>query len=107
MAYSGIQNWLSEELKTIQESGLWKNEKLIKGSQGSDVKTSQGDMINFCANNYLGLADNEEIKKSVIQDIRSPIAKCSILSPKHLLTIFTCSSPSSECAFNCCNFSLN
>ena len=30
MAYSGIQNWLSEELKTIQESGLWKNEKLIK-----------------------------------------------------------------------------
>ena len=67
MAYSGIQNWLSEELKTIQKSGLWKNEKLIKGSQGSDVQTSQGEMINFCANNYLGLADNEEIKKSVIQ----------------------------------------
>ena len=67
MAYSGIQDWLSEELKTIQESGLWKNEKLINGSQGSDVQTSQGEMINFCANNYLGLADNEEIKESVIK----------------------------------------
>ena len=67
MAYSGIQNWLSEELKTIQESGLWKNEKLIKGSQGSDVQTLQGEMINFCANNYLGLADNQEIKESVIK----------------------------------------
>ena len=61
MAYSGIQNWLSEELKTIQKSGLWKNEKLIKGSQGSDVQTSQGEMINFCANNYLGLADNPDV----------------------------------------------
>ena len=67
MAYSGIQNWLSEELKTIQESGLWKKEKLIKGSQGSDVQTLQGEMINFCANNYLGLADNQEIKESVIK----------------------------------------
>ena len=67
MAYSGIQNWLSEELKTIQKSGLWKNEKLIKGAQGSDVQTLQGEMINFCANNYLGLADNEEIKESVIK----------------------------------------
>ena len=75
MAYSGIQNWLSEELKTIQESGLWKNEKLIKGSQGSDVQTLQGEMINFCANNYLGLADNEEIKESVENDKKGKIAK--------------------------------
>ena len=67
MAYRGMQSWLSEELKTIQHSGLWKSEKLIKGAQGSDVKTLEGEMINFCANNYLGLADNEEIKQSVIQ----------------------------------------
>ena len=67
MAYRGMQSWLSEELKTIQHSGLWKSEKLIKGAQGVDVKTLEGEMINFCANNYLGLADNEEIKQSVIQ----------------------------------------
>ena len=66
MAYRGMQSWLSEELKTIQHSGLWKSEKLIKGAQGVDVKTLEGEMINFCANNYLGLADNEEIKQSVL-----------------------------------------
>ena len=60
-----MQSWLQDELQTIRDSGLYKDEKIIKTPQGSDVGTSQGEMINFCANNYLGLADSPEIERAV------------------------------------------
>ena len=67
MAYTSIKSWLQEELETIETSGLFKNEKLIVSSQGAQVDTPDGEVINFCANNYLGLADHPEIL-STIQD---------------------------------------
>lgn len=67
MAYTSIKNWLQEELETIETSGLFKNEKLIVSSQGAQVDTPDGEVINFCANNYLGLADHPEIL-ATIQD---------------------------------------
>ena len=65
MAYTKMKSWLADELQTIRDSGLYKDEKIIRTPQGSDVDTSQGEMINFCANNYLGLADSPEIEKAV------------------------------------------
>ena len=60
-----MKSWLDDELQTIRDSGLYKDEKIIRTPQGPDVDTSQGEMINFCANNYLGLADNPEIERAV------------------------------------------
>ena len=71
MAYSGIKNWLDSSLREIRDSGLYKDEKLIKGSQNSEVNTLDGTNINFCANNYLGLADNAEIMDAVISGLET------------------------------------
>ncbi len=60
-----MKTWLEDELQTIRDSGLYKDEKIIRTPQGSDVDTSQGEMINFCANNYLGLADSPEVERAV------------------------------------------
>ncbi len=60
-----FRDWLSAELEQIRSSGLYKDERIIISPQGADVSTSSGEVINFCANNYLGLADNPEIIDAV------------------------------------------
>ena len=65
MAYSSIQNWLQEQLSEMSNNGLYKDEKIIKSPQQSDIDTTNGTIINFCANNYLGLANHPEIISSV------------------------------------------
>lgn len=57
--YTKFQSYLREELNNIQDAGLYKNERIIVTPQSAAIKTSNGDdVLNFCANNYLGLADN-------------------------------------------------
>jgi len=49
-------------LKEIREAGLYKTERIITTPQGVEIKVQDGsEVLNFCANNYLGLADNEEV----------------------------------------------
>ena len=67
MTYTSIKTWLEEELQSIRDAGMYKAERVIKSPQGSQVDTPDGPMINFCANNYLGLADNDEIEEAVSQ----------------------------------------
>ena len=67
MTYTSITTWLEDELQGIRDAGMYKAEKVIKSPQGSMVETPDGPMINFCANNYLGLADNAEIEEAVSQ----------------------------------------
>jgi glycine C-acetyltransferase len=50
-----------EELDGIREAGTYKEERVISSPQSAAIKVPQGEVINFCANNYLGLADNPEI----------------------------------------------
>ena len=50
-----------EELNDIRQAGTYKEERVISSSQSAAIKVPQGEVINFCANNYLGLADNPEI----------------------------------------------
>ncbi|MEM7164616.1 MAG: glycine C-acetyltransferase [Planctomycetota bacterium] len=52
---------LEAELAGIREAKMWKRERLIEGPQGSQVATADGDALNFCANNYLGLANHPDI----------------------------------------------
>jgi len=71
MAYSDIKSWLGSELQNMRSLGLFKEEIVIKSSQGPLVDTQLGQLINLCANNYLGLADHPEIKKAVSDALES------------------------------------
>jgi glycine C-acetyltransferase len=56
------------QLEEIREAGLWKGERIIVTPQGSQILTDQGkSVINMCANNYLGLADNPELIEAAKQ----------------------------------------
>ncbi len=58
--YSNFQKHLSQELQNIESAGLYKRERVITTSQQATIKVSTGqEVINFCANNYLGLSNNK------------------------------------------------
>jgi glycine C-acetyltransferase len=59
---STTRDRLAAELDSIREQGLYKTERVITTPQSSTIRTSEGrDVLNFCANNYLGLADHPEV----------------------------------------------
>jgi glycine C-acetyltransferase len=63
--YGKIKEYLSEELETIKEAGLFKKERIITTAQDVVIKISTGqEVINFCANNYLGLSSHPEVVKA-------------------------------------------
>lgn len=49
---------LQAELDSIREAGLWKEERRLLSPQGARIRVGQGEVLNFCANNYLGLANH-------------------------------------------------
>jgi len=59
-----IDSILDDELKNIQNAGLYKNERQIESSQSSIIQVSGEDVVNFCANNYLGLSNHPLIVKT-------------------------------------------
>ncbi len=68
--YKTLQPHLQKELAAIEEAGLYKKERIIVTPQGADIKVSTGaEVINFCANNYLGLSSHPVVldaaKKSI------------------------------------------
>jgi glycine C-acetyltransferase len=56
-----LRKFLEDELKEVQTEGLYKEERIILTPQGSRIKVPEGEVINFCANNYLGLSSHQEI----------------------------------------------
>ena len=57
-----IQQRLSKDLQEIKDNGLYKTERIITTPQGADIKTTAGnEVINFCANNYLGLSSHPKV----------------------------------------------
>ena len=63
--YRNFKTHLEKELKDIKDAGLYKNERIIVTPQSSDIEVEadgkKGEVLNFCANNYLGLADNSRL----------------------------------------------
>jgi glycine C-acetyltransferase len=61
----------SDEVKSIREQGLYKDERVITTPQGVVINTRQaGEVLNFCANNYLGLANHRDIVDAAMQALR-------------------------------------
>ena len=60
--YGNIKDHLQKEIQEIKDAGLYKSERIITSSQDAVIKISTGEeVINFCANNYLGLSNNQEV----------------------------------------------
>ena len=66
--YGKIQQHLAAELKNIQEAGLYKEERIITSSQQAQIHVNTGkEVLNFCANNYLGLSNHSRVIKAAQQ----------------------------------------
>ena len=59
--YGKIKEHLSQTLAEIREAGLYKEERLIESPQRAAIEVAGKEVLNFCANNYLGLSDNKRI----------------------------------------------
>lgn len=55
---------LQQELQTIKDEGLYKTERIIESQQSSEIVANQKTLLNFCANNYLGLANDPRVMKA-------------------------------------------
>ncbi len=66
--YGKFQQHLQQELEAIKEAGLYKNERLIEGPQQAAIQVNGKEVLNFCANNYLGLSNHPRLVKAA-QDI--------------------------------------
>jgi len=60
--YGKIRDDLQQELGKIQSDGLYKDERIIASPQGAEIALKDGkQVLNFCANNYLGLSNNKKM----------------------------------------------
>jgi len=60
--YGNIKQQLQQEIQEIKDAGLYKSERIITSSQDAIIKIATGEeVINFCANNYLGLSNHPEV----------------------------------------------
>ncbi len=70
--YGKIKQHLERELENIREAGLFKEERIITSAQGAEITVSSGKkVINFCANNYLGLSSHPEVVKAAKNALES------------------------------------
>jgi 7-keto-8-aminopelargonate synthetase-like enzyme len=59
--FESYRDGYREELEAIRAAGTFKEERVISSPQSAAIRVPKGEVINFCANNYLGLADNPDI----------------------------------------------
>ncbi len=62
--YGNLKQHLKNELTTIEEAGLFKRERIITSEQGAEITVNGRSVLNFCANNYLGLSSHPEVVKA-------------------------------------------
>ena len=59
--YGKIKEYLQSELQTIEDNGIFKKERIITSPQGAEITVNGKTVLNFCANNYLGLSSHPEV----------------------------------------------
>ena len=70
--YGKFKDYLAEEIQSIKDAGLYKNERVITTPQGAEIKVNTGKtVLNFCANNYLGLSSNPRVMEGASKALKS------------------------------------
>lgn len=69
--YGSIKDHLRNELSTIEAAGLFKRERIITSEQGAEITVNGRKVLNFCANNYLGLSSHPEVVKAAHDSLDS------------------------------------
>ncbi|HRK81700.1 MAG TPA: glycine C-acetyltransferase [Saprospiraceae bacterium] len=70
--FTNVRAALQQELQEIQDAGLYKKERVILTPQGPEIATAEGgEVLNFCANNYLGLSSHPQVVEAALEAIRS------------------------------------
>ena len=70
--YGKLKEHLQNELQSIRVAGLYKNERLIVSPQGAVIRLSSGqEVLNFCANNYLGLSNHPELIRAASDALKT------------------------------------
>lgn len=62
--YQNFQKHLQERIDNLERAGLYKHERVIQSRQGAHMDVLEGEVINLCANNYLGMAENAEVHRA-------------------------------------------
>ena len=70
--YGKVKEFLTKELADIKAAGLYKEERIITTAQRADIKVRPGkEVLNFCANNYLGLSDNSRLMNAAVETMKT------------------------------------
>lgn len=69
--FDNIRGYYSEELSAIKEAGLYKSERIITTPQLATINTQNKEVLNFCANNYLGLSSHPKVLEAAIETIKT------------------------------------
>lgn len=67
--FRNVRDSYANELKTIRDAGLLKGERVIESPQSAHIRVTGKEVLNFCANNYLGLSNNETLKNAARQGL--------------------------------------
>ena len=67
--YGEIKKHLQTELKEIKEAGLYKSERIITSPQDAAIQVGEVEVLNFCANNYLGLSSHPKLIEAAKQGL--------------------------------------
>jgi glycine C-acetyltransferase len=65
--YDPVKDELAATLKEIEDAGLYKHERELTSPQSAHIRTARTEALNFCANNYLGLADHPDVEAAAAQ----------------------------------------
>lgn len=69
MAYTSFKKAVEAQLAEIRAAGLYKTERQLLGPQGAEIRVAQGEVLNLCANNYLGLANHPDVRKAAAEGL--------------------------------------
>ncbi len=69
--FNKYKEFYASEIEQIKEAGLYKTERIISTPQSAKINTGNQEVLNFCANNYLGLSSHPEVINSAIESIKS------------------------------------
>jgi glycine C-acetyltransferase len=69
--YGNMQQMLASKLTEIAEDGLYKRERIIESPQSSQIEVGEREVLNFCANNYLGLANHPSVVEAAVEALKA------------------------------------